>query len=213
MGAHSTTLAPERCTITIRVAFDSSAKSEPMRRLEAAVAEIEADVRELSASPSTPITQYTIDAPSARTWRPWNTDGEVQPPRHEAATDIRVEFRDFREMSQWVAACGERDGCTIREAKWDLNEDTRLSVEARTLTAAIQDARDRAQLIAEAAGFCRVEFLEIADPGLLDGARAIRGFEYAGSVGSALLADDAGVTIAPEDIEVAATVHARFRAS
>jgi len=216
-GTHRVTLPPERCTITVRLAFESDAKSEPMRRLKTAVAEIEAELQELSASPSPPVAQFSIDAPSTRTWRPWDQDGEPLPPRHEAAADIRVQFQEFCALGQWVATWGEREGCTIRSAEWALTEETRRSVERRTLTTAIENARERAQLMATAAGFSRVEFVELADPGLLDGPRETSAYMYDGTYGSAvgraLLADDAGVTIAPEDIEIEATVHARFRAS
>lgn len=216
-GTHRVTLPPERCTITVHLAFESDSKSEPMRRLKTAAAEIEAELQELSASPSPPVAQFSIDAPSTRTWRPWNQDGEPLPPRHEAATDIRAQFQDIRALGQWVATWGERDGCTVRSAEWTLAEETRRTVEASTLTTAIENARERAQLMATAAGFSHVEFVEIADPGLLAGPRETSAYMYDGTyesaVGRALLAEDAVVTIAPEDIEIEATVHARFRAS
>lgn len=216
-GTHRVTLPPERCTITVHLAFESDSQSEPMRRLETAVAEIEADLKELTSSPSTPITQFSIGAPSTRTWRPWNQDGDPLPLRHGAALDVRAQLRDFRALGQWVAAWGERDGCTVRSAEWTLTEETRRIVEASTLTTAIENARERAQLMATTAGFSRIEFVEIADPGLLDGPPETSAYMCGGTDGSAagrvLMADDVGVTIAPEDIEVEATVHARFRAS
>ena len=89
---------------------------------------------------------------------------------------------------------------------------------AEVLTAAVRDAHARALVMAEAAGATMLEFVQLADPGLLGGSeppvlaplgdqmRAMR-------MGSeAPFVSELSITLEPDLLELTEQVHARFRA-
>ena len=141
------------------------------------------------------------------------------PMRFSASAQIKVKFCDFAALAQFANAQGSSQYVKLEGVDWALTEVTKARVQQQVLTEAVQDAVTRASQIANAAGAGQVKALEISDPGLLSG---IHG--STGSVDSmvALTArgaaagaggDAESLDLVPEDVELAATVHARFTAS
>jgi len=83
------------------------------------------------------------------------------------------------------------------------------------LAQAVEVARERAQVLATAAGAGEVRCLEVSDPGMLG--HRTEGEPMMLAASRSAYAKDAGgggegIEIAPEDVDIEATVHARFTA-
>lgn len=211
-GTASAALPPERGTLLIAAGFESGDKQTALGRTTELVQQLVTAIETLRTTTPSPTTWSAVLPITTRSWRPYNNKGEVLPLRYAASAQIKVKFRDFRALSLFVDAWGGRDGVTIQGVQWALTEAARLTSEAEILRAAVEDARNRAQLMATAAGFGGVEFIELADPGMLHdrsgstesaAPKAMRGYVSDGG---------AGVDLSPEDVELTATVHARFHA-
>ena len=113
-----------------------------------------------------------------------------------------------------AAAVHALAGVTVNHVEWALTEATRATQEAEVLRRAVVDARSRAQAMATAAGQGEVRWVELADPGLLQGGARPTGAEtYTATAMRAGKADAGGGTdVVPEDIAWQVQVHARFAA-
>lgn len=214
VGEHCATGAPERALVSLQLVFDAEDPAAAMQGLAAAGAVLNDELGELTDGDDSPVTWSAVQDPGTRSWRPWDGDGRQQPMRHEASMRARVQFRDFAVLGAQVARWGERDGWQVQSVAFELTDATRGELEAAVLAGAVEDARRRAGIVAAAAGAGEVRVLEVADPGLLGGGagaeeaapnRAMMARAYAGEA-------DEGLTVAPEDVEVTARVHARFEA-
>lgn len=149
--------------------------------------------------------------PTIRTWsnRPWNNEGKQLPLVHHASVGVEVKFRDFAALSRWVGQhVAEIEGFRVAQVKWTLTEKQRATLLADVRTHAVRDAVTRAQHYADALGLGAVAPVAIADAGMLNttpesGPQAA--YLRAGPAGGAPVAE-----LVPEDIEVSATVDARF---
>lgn len=211
VGEHRVARAPERAVVSLQLTIEAEDPAAAMEQLTAAASILHAELEELSRGDGAPVTWSSVQDPGTRSWRPWDGDGRQQPMRHEASLRARVRFRDVAVLGTQVARWGEREGWQVQAVAFELTAKTRAELEAAVLTGAVQDARRRADVVAAAAGAGEVRVLEVSDPGLLGGAaepvpnRPMMARAYAG-------APDEGLTVTPEDVEVAATVHARFEA-
>jgi hypothetical protein len=204
---------PERGTVHASIAYEGPAM-EPVydwvaRDLEA----VKTSVAALKSGDHGPVTWWS--AQQLRTWsnRPWNQDGEQLPLVHHASVGIEVKFRDFTALSRWV---GEHvvntDGFRVSHVEWALTSKRRDELSLHVRTQAVRDAAARAQQYADALGLGEISPVAIADAGMLganlhpDGGAGI-GFLRAGSPPSDGGAD---IELVPEDIEVSATIDARF---
>jgi uncharacterized protein YggE len=102
-------------------------------------------------------------------------------------------------------------GFRVGHVEWALTTDRRDDLLRGVRTEAVKDAARRAQQYADALGLGEVRPLAIADSGMLGTAsRAGGGYEIA-PVGRAMSVGSAPeIEFEPEDIEVSATVDARF---
>ncbi|HWI43065.1 MAG TPA: SIMPL domain-containing protein [Nocardioides sp.] len=124
-----------------------------------------------------------------------------------------MKFRDFAALAQWVGRhVAGTEGFSLDGVRWTLTEQRRLDLERDVRTRAVQDAARRAQEYADALGLGQVRPVAVADAGMLAQGLEIDGI---GGVGYARM-DVAGkepgaeLELSPEDIEVAASVDARF---
>ena len=153
-------------------------------------------------------------ARTIRTWstRPWNEAGIQLPLVHHAKVDLEVEFRDFTALSRWLAAhIDDTGGFRVGYVEWTLTTERRDDLLRQVRTEAVKDAARRAQQYADALGLGEVRPIAIADSGMLGPGVAAGGPRGIGLMGRAMSDGSAPeIEFEPEDIEVSATVDARF---
>jgi hypothetical protein len=173
---------------------------------------VKASVTPLKAGDDGPVTWWSAE--QLRTWsnRPWNKDGIQLPLVHHASVGIEVKFRDFSSLSRWVGQhIANTEGFAISHVEWALTSKRRTELQRQAHTRAVEDAVARAQLYADALGLGRIRPVAIADAGMLsanlhpDGGAGAAYMRAAAAVGGG-----SDVELIPEDIEVSATVDARF---
>ncbi len=155
-----------------------------------------------------------------RTWssRPWNQDGEQLPLVHHASVDVEVEFRDFAALSAWVSEqVASTEGFHVTNTRWTLTAERQGLEMERVRTSAVRDALNRARSYATALGLADVHPVAIADAGMLGGGQGFNGaIGPAGKMAmlhAAVADDEAGIDFSPRDMEVTASVDARFVAN
>ena len=193
------------------IGFEGADKHRVVEESTALANDFAAAVDELRRQSDPPVTWSAMLPMGTRSWRPHSNTGQVMPMRHGASAAAKVKFRDFRQMSAFIDRWGGLDGVAVHGVEWTLTEQRRVAEEAAVLARAVEAARHRAQAMAVAAGAGGVRFVELADPGLLSVGREFAGQEaYAMKARGGMYDSGEGLSIAPEDVELDASVHARF---
>jgi hypothetical protein len=176
---------------------------------------VQTSVAELKNGNDAAVTWWSAER--LRTWstRPWNQDGEQLPLVHHASVGIEVKFRDFAALSAWVGEhVTDTEGFQVTNIKWALTAKRRGELIQQVRERAVYDALERAQLYADALGLGKISPVAIADAGMLvANLRPNGGYGRAPTVARAGLGQvghGSGVELVPQDIEVAASVDARF---
>lgn len=205
----------ERGTVVLTVGFEGRDRERVVQQTLHAHGRL-ADEAQRLADPGAPaVTWWSSDR--IRVWadRPWNADGKQLPLVHHAAVRLDVKFADLARLAAWVEDVAARDGVTVDGVEWALTEVTRTRLTADARTRAVQDALATATTYAQALGLSSVRPLAVADPGMLGDQS--RPTAEPGAVqmarAAAAAAPAGGLDLKPEDITVAARVHARFAAS
>lgn len=211
VGHAHASLRPERATLSMRLGLEGTDKQAVLRDTTTLVKGFTAVIEQLKAMNPSPTTWSSVAAIGTRSWRPW-TDKNVTPPmRHSAECLVKMKFHDFEALSRFIDQWGGRSGVTISGVEWSLTEGHRRLEEEKVLAEAVRQAHARATTMARAAGQQAVIFLELADRGLLNDSPGPGGpMAYAASMRGGGPNESEGITIAPEDVELDATVHARF---
>ncbi|WP_395242792.1 SIMPL domain-containing protein [Agromyces sp. MMS24-K17] len=205
----------ERATLRLSVAAQGpqrQAAFEPASRVHGRLVDA---LRAMAAAEPAPITWWASGQLRTSTHRPWNKDGKVLPPVFTTATDLQAKFQDFSALADWAGELAVADLVSIRGIEWALTERTRDEVRTRVQRDAVESARRKAEAYAASLGLGRVVPLAIADPGLLEAGmtstfvQPVAGMRLAAAAGGA----ENGLSFAPEDITLEATVHARFAAT
>ncbi len=211
-GAATALEPPERGIVHATVAYEGPDMEPVYERVARDVETVKQSVDALRAGENGAVTRWS--AQTIRTWstRPWNQDGVQLPLVHHARVEVDVEFRDFTALSRWLAAqIDATGGLHVSHVRWTLTTERRADLLKQVRTDAVKDAARRAQQYADALALGDVRPVAIADSGML-GAGSRAGGDHdrrlmasPGSSGSAPEID-----FEPEDIEVSATVDARF---
>jgi len=214
-GTGRSSLRPERATMHLTAGFESGDKAEAMSEATRVVNELSADLRRLKELDPSPTTWSAVLPIGTRSWRPWSDQGAILPMRHAASARLMVKFRDFPTLAGFADHWGGRPGVTLGHIEWTLTEARQKETERSVLAQAVEVARERAQVLATAAGAGEVRCLEVSDPGMLG--HRTEGEPMMLAASRSAYAKDAGgggegIEIAPEDVDVEATVHARFTA-
>lgn len=213
VGRARASFAPERATLHLTLGHEGGDKEQVLRATTELAQRFAAHVDELRHREPSPTTWSALLAVRTRSWRPWSDQGQVLPMRHAAACEAQVKYRDFQALAATVDAWGGQGGVTVGRVEWALTEATRERRQVEVLQRAVADARSRALTIAQAAGHTDVQWLEVADPGLLPGGgRSAGGPELSPMAmrAGATAGGREGVDLAPEDIAWEVEVHARF---
>lgn len=202
---------PERATLRMRLGVEGTDKQAVLEHTRLLVQGFTTVVDQLKGMSPCPTTWSSVAPIGTRSWRPWSKDGTVLPTRHAAHSLVQLKFWDFQALARFIDQWGGRSGVAIDGVDWTLTEERRRSEEEKVLAQAVVQAQARATTMARAAGETGVRFLELADKGLLAaGSDSPEPILYGSAMRSASAPDSDDVTIAPEDIELDATVHARF---
>lgn len=205
-GRHTESVPPELASVHLRVEQEGTNRdavlghvTDVINRLTAAL-KAEGDVGTITTLRILPV--------STSSWTPTNEQGKPFAPRYTARGRARATFSDFAALSSFMDTWG-RDDVELDQVEWELTDERRRSLEDDVLGRAVEAAEARARTMALAAGAGDVRFVELADQGLLAEARDEM---LAGGYGAArqMMSKSSGVELHPEDIDVTATVHARF---
>lgn len=212
-GHHAAWFPAERATVVASVSFDGPDREPVFESATAAFDAVRSTIESRHDATAGPITWWSAD--SVRVWsqRPWNQDGAQLDPVHYAALDVTAKFKDFSELSAWIEAVVAIPGVGISSIEWTLTEAKRTAVTAEVRSRAVKDAVAKASVYAQSIGLGSVTATAIADPGMLGDAaggteqfsRAMAKASFDGSAGTPL-------ALKPEQIEVSASVDARFLA-
>jgi hypothetical protein len=176
--------------------------------------DVQTSVAELKHADDAAVTWWSAER--LRTWstRPWNQDGKQLPLVHHARVGIEVKFRDFAALSDWVGEhVTNTGGFHVTNIEWALTVKRGDELIRQVHEGAVHDAMERAQLYADARGLGKISPVAIADAGMLvANLRPNGGHGQAHTVARAGLeaGHGSGVELLPDDIEVAASVDARF---
>ncbi len=213
-GSFTAYLPPERGTVRATIALEGPAikpvYDQVVRDLEA----VKASVAALHDPDRGPVTWWSTQ--QVRTWanRPWNKDGKQLPLVHHASVGVEVKFRDFAELGRWVSHhVATTSGFSLAGITWALTEKRKQETTRDVRVRAVKDAARRAQEYADGLDLGAVRPVAIADAGMLG-----EGLSPSGGGGQPFLraaAAPAGgggpeLELLPEDIEIAASVDARF---
>lgn len=212
-GTFNAFQAPERGTVHATIAYEGPAMEPVYDRVARDLEAVKASVTPLKTGDHGPVTWWS--AQQLRTWsnRPWNKDGIQLPLVHHASVGIQVKFRDFSSLSRWVGQhIANTEGFAISHVQWALTSKRRTELQRQARTRAVEDAVVRAQQYADALGLGKIRPVAIADAGMLGTNLHPEGGAGAGHLRAMGAAPGGGpdVELLPEDIEVSATVDARF---
>ena len=213
-GEYTARYAAERALATISIGFEGAERG-PVFELTTDVSDLVRErIIELHDPRTGPVTWWASD--SVRVWssKPWNNEGKQLPPVHHSTIEFRVRFNDFPALARWIEEIALIEGATIGSIDWDLTDPRRTAVTAEVRSRAVKDAVSKATVFAQSIGLGTVRAIALADPGMLGdqgsalhgGYEEVSGLAMSRSVGGEL-------SLKPADIEVSASVDARFLAS
>lgn len=211
-GTFSAFQTPERGTVHASIGYEGPVMEPVYDQVARDLEAVKATITPLKTGDHGPVTWWSAE--QLRTWstRPWNSDGIQLPLVHHASVGIKVKFRDLSSLSRWVGLHAvNTEGLRVSRVEWTLTSRRRTEMQRQARTRAVEDAVMRAQQYADALGLGTIRPVAIADAGMLgpnlhpqeSGAAYLRGNIAVGGA-----AQD--VELIPEDIEVSATVDARF---
>ena len=215
-GHHSAWYPAERATVTVSVRFDGPDRERAFASATAAADAVRETIVGRHDATTGPITWWAAD--SIRVWsqRPWNDQGVQLEPVHYAALDLTAKFKDFDSLSAWIESVVEIPGANVASIEWTLTDGKITTVNAEVRSRAVKDAVAKATVYAQSIGLGSVTATAIADPGMLGDAGGlsdggIGGMPRSVAMKSSFDADaSAALALKPEQIEVSASVDARF---
>lgn len=210
-GGHDAFHPAERATVTVSVGFEGPDRATVVARTTEGTAALVAGIAARRDPDRGPVTWHATDRIRVWSRRPFHDKGEQKPLVHHARTTTRAKFRDFEELARWVEAAASYPGVGIAGIEWALTERTREGAVDAARTRAVEEARRKAQVYADALGLGAPRCVALADPGMLGDHSNAHGAVTAASFSRGAAAEEpGGLSFTPEDIAVSATVDARF---
>jgi uncharacterized protein YggE len=203
----------ERGTVRLSAGFEGPARESVVSRTTAVHNALTQAAQGLRAQSA--VTWWSADRLRVWSERPWNKDGKQLPLVHHASVVLEVKFAELQMLARWVEEIATQDGVTVGGVTWALTEATKHRITAEAQHNAVRDAVDRATSYARSLGLGTVRPIALAEPGMLGDETRSTSTQNAAPMmrGAAAPAGDGGLDLKPEDITVAARVHARFAAS
>nr|NLD40015.1 SIMPL domain-containing protein [Actinomycetales bacterium] len=225
VGRASRKLEAELGELHVRVQFEEENRAAAVARAQEVAAGIQQfasmrapqihDASPSGARPDPRWPRLVVDGLRTHSWNPTSQAGEVMRERWNAS--VMLHYRAERQLLQvMIDHLGEADGVHIERLTWTLIDETRDTVRAEVLAEAVQDAAARGQVMADAGGGGAVEFVQLADPGLLGNPGQPAAADSPQMVLGRMMASDSAfessVSLEPDLLEITEQVHARFRA-
>ena len=163
-GTHEETVRPEIGRLHAVARAEASGKAEVLRTATEVVHLLQSEFKRLQQAGA--VTEIVVRPISTSSWRPV-ARGRQQPAIYRAQASLLADFTDFAALADLAAQFGDTEGLELNWVEWRLTESTRRDLENTCLTRAVEQARDRALVMARAAGAGEVTFVQLADPGLL----------------------------------------------
>lgn len=213
MGEAKAAFQPEIAVVHLSLGHESGDLDQAVEHASELADAMNSEFHGLKTQDPCPVEETVLLALSTRSWRPWAQDGSQLPLRHRATSRAKLTFNNFRALSNFIDVWGRKDGVSVDHVQWKLTDEREEAEKARILADAVDDARAKAEVLAQAAGAGAVTFVELSDsPFPDDGGAQPMAFAAApmarGAAGGGGRGE--GVDLTPEDIEVRSAVHARF---
>jgi len=213
-GRFSSFYPPERATVKVSVGFEGSEREPVFSETVAVSSRVRSLISGRLSPTDGPITWWSSDSIQVWSSKPWNQDGAQLPPVFHSRVGFSVKFSDFAVMAEWIEQVAVIEGLTIGAISWALTEARKTAVIAEVRSRAVEDAVAKASMYAQSIGLGSVHAVALADPGML-GDRVGESDDGASPQMSPMMVTGVApeLSLTPEDIEVDATVDARFVAN
>ncbi len=199
----------ERALVSMAVAVEGSDRAEVFREAVAVQEPLTSQLQELGDRGA--ILAWSCDQVRVFSHRSSSTDGAELALRHVARIEVRSEFGDFERMSGFLDDWSGRDGVEIDHVAWDVSVKNRRGYEAEVRKAAVEDAVQKAQDLANAVRKGKVVPQQFADPGMLGSAS-----DSPVAPRFQMMSEDTGsgpfLHVTPDEIVIHVDVDARFTA-
>jgi len=216
-GEYSTWLPAERATVDAAVSVEGPDRAAVFAQATEAAATVRTSIAAQHDSENGPITWWSSGTVSLSHYQPWNPDGTQRDLVYVATVGFRVKFSDFTALAAWVDHVASLPAVTVSGIDWALTDATRDAATADVRQRSVADAVSKATTFAAAVGLSSVNPLAIADPGMLGDAGSSGGSGLEPRMMSKASMDSGsastGLSLKPEEIEVASEVDVRFIAS
>lgn len=210
-GEAHAALAPELAVCHLSLGFESGSKEDAVRHATELAEAMSHEFQLMRDQDPSPVSETVLLPLSTRSWRPWASDGTQRPLRHRASSRAEVTFTNVQALSSFVDGWSRKDGVTVEHVAWELTRERRRRERAAILADAVGDARERAEILARAAGADGITFVELADDRYTDNDPRPEMFAATMARGSAPASDSGeGVDLTPADIDIRAQVQAIF---
>lgn len=214
-GTFSAHYPPERARVRLEIGFEAADRDEAFTSATDAAGAIRDALTSRHDAVDGPVTAWNSD--TLRVWssRPWNDQGVQLPLVHHAAVSVRATFSDFAELSRFLELAATSDGVQVDGVTWELTEARRNAVLTEVRSRAVKDAMTKATVYAQSIGLGTVRAVAIADPGMLGDSGAAVSFGQRADMAMMRVggSPELELELKPEDIQVEASVDARFVAS
>ena len=213
-GRFSSSYPPERATVKVSVGFEGSEREPVFSETGAVSSRVRSLISGRLSPTDGPITWWSSDSIQVWSSKPWNQYGAQLPPVFHSRVGFSVKFSDFAVMAEWIEQVAVIEGLTIGAISWALTEARKTAVIAEVRSRAVEDAVAKASMYAQSIGLGSVHAVALADPGML-GDRVGASDDGASPQMSPMMVTGVApeLSLSPEDIEVDATVDARFVAN
>ena len=191
-------------TVHVTVRANDRDAASAYERVVRRTAELSAELTRLQDSGV--VSRWSADPVS----RWWDHEPKSSRRTHEVRQTVRFTMPGPEHVADWLNTAADDDSLDSHGVAWSLTDETSSRLLQEVRTAAVADARARAQDYADAAGLGSPRLTALSDTGLLGGTGGAEMFSSRLMSGSA--PDELGHTVRPDDIRVSAEVEARFTA-
>jgi len=211
-GSATARYAPEHAIVTGAVGFDGGDRDLVLNAATLTSDGLTARLEQLTDASRGPVTRWSAQDIHVWSERPWSAQGTQLDPVFHAQLAFTATFTDVDALSTWVDDHARIEGVAIHGVSWGLSPEAERAALRDVRAAAVRDARERAEAYATSLGLGHVQPIAIADPGMLGDAPGEGGEPQLFK--AAMAADVAGpqLQFTPSDLEIAASVDARFAA-
>lgn len=204
---------PERATVRLAVDVEAATGAQAYAAASSTAAAITEQVAPMFDSEHGPVTWWVSD--QVRTWSEPRWKGDTVPPvpAYHAGVEFQIRFGEFGALSRWLSEVAPLAGVRVHGIEWTLTEARQRELGEQARAAAVGDARDKANSYARNLGLGEPHVVAIADAGMLGHQPFDPG--SAGPMRYAALSasGNSGISFTPQDVVVAVSVDARFRAT